>query len=83
MNDLIIVFDAPTLERQKAIVRASIRDMARVAEHRRRSGVRRRLEFLQRFNTQQLERLNRCERLRIQATYSDDGQFGRSFVTRS
>lgn len=83
MNDLIIVFDALTLERQKAIVRASIRDMARVAEHRRRSGVRQRQEFLQRFNTQQLERLNRCERMRKQATYSDDGQFGRSFVTRS
>ncbi len=57
MNDYVIVFDALTRERQKAIVRSSIRDMAKVAEHRRKTGVRPRLEFLQEYNTQQLKRL--------------------------
>lgn len=57
MNIYFIVFDALTREQRKAIIRNSIRDMASVAEHRRKTGVRPRLEFLQKYNMQQLEKL--------------------------
>lgn len=57
MNNYIIVFDALTKEQQKAIIRRSIRDMVKVAEHRKKTGVKPRLEFLQAYNTTQLKRL--------------------------